>query len=162
MAWWTHLLFFRRYPENNIVEPKEENLFAGFRRAFRRHLYDNFVDVLYFLLSVFTYLYLGFSIITFFFQKQVPKSFPYIIDTLSEPYLGALGIYVVVKEIERRRGREIRKHWGELLATIWFLFFVAATILTYFSEQYQLGGVYKTVVTNALAAIIIRIGTLLR
>lgn len=165
MAWWTHILFFGRNTleeENKSTTQKEETIFAVFRRAVKELIYENFLTFLYYLLSFFTYLYLGLSIITFFLPRQVPQSFPYVIDTLSEPYLGALGIYVVVKELERRRGKDSQKHWGEYFTATWFLFFIAATILTYFSENYELGGLYKTVVTNALAAIIIRIGTLIR
>lgn len=165
MAWWTHLLFFgRNIPgeENQSTAQKEENIFTVLRRAVKEYLYKNFLTLLYYLLSTFTYLYLGLSIITFFLSKQVPKSFPYIIDTLSEPYLGALGVYVVVKELERRRGKEPPKHWGELFTATWLIFFAVATILTYLSDDYNLSGTYKNVVTNALAAIIIRIGTLIR
>lgn len=165
MAWWTHILFFGRNTlgeENKGTTQKEEAIFAVFRRAVKEYIYDNFLTLLYYLLSVFTYLYLGLSIITFFLPRQVPKSFPYVIDTLSEPYLGALGVYVVIKELERRRGKDSRKHRGEYFTATWFIFFLSATILTYFSESYELGGLYKTVVTNALAAIIIRIGTLIR
>lgn len=162
MTWWTHLLFFGRYPE---VEPhtseKEEHTFVAFRRALKQYLYENFIDLLYVFLSIFTYFYLGISIVAFFFPAGLPPSIPYIIDILSEPYLGALGVYVVVKEIERRRGH-IKKRRGELFATLWFVFLMVATFLTYFSEQYQLSQVYKNIATNALAALIIRIGTLLR
>lgn len=165
MAWWTHLLFFRRETpgeENYGITQKEEGFFAVFLRALKDYIYQHFLALLYYVLSFLTYLYLGLSIVTFFFPKQVPKSFPYIIDALSEPYLGALGIYVVVKEIERRRGRKLYRHLGELFTAVWFLFFIAASGLTYFSDDYNLGALYKTVVTNALAAIIIRIGTLIR
>lgn len=164
MAWWTHIFFFGRntLEEDKSTTKKEENALALFRRAVKSYFYENFLALLYYFLSFFTYLYLGLSIITFFLPKQVPKSFPYIIDTLSEPYLGALGVYVVVKELERRREKYSPKHRGEYFTAIWFLFFLSATLLTYFSENYQLGGLYKTIVTNALAAIIIRIGTLIR
>jgi len=134
----------------------------SFQRAFRQYLYDHFIDILYFILSIFTYLYLAVSVATFFFEKYVPRAFPDIIDILSEPYLGALGVYVVVKEIERRRGRLIKKRRGELFAVAWFFFLVVATLLTYFSAEYHFTSVYKTVVTNALAALIIRLGTLVR
>lgn len=165
MAWWTHLLFFRNQlseEENQNEAPGENTLLALFRRAIKTYFYENTLDLLYRLLTIFTYLYLGLSIATFFFPSFVPKSFPYIIDTLSEPYLGVLGIYVIVREIELRRGKILQKRRGELFTAIWFLFFITATLLTFFTEGYYLNNVYKTVVTNALAALIIRIGTLLR
>lgn len=164
MAWWTHLLFLRNTSRNedNAVLGKRENLFAVFRRALTQYLYDHFVEVLYVTLSIFTYLYLFLTVIAFFFDELIPKSLPRIIDTLSEPYLGALGVYVVVREIERRKGRVRSRKWGELFAVIWFFFFITATVLTFFSKHYYLNELYKTIVTNALAALIIRIGTLIR
>lgn len=164
MAWWTHLLFLGENPERQSETEitRDEISLAFLYRVLRKFIYDNFVDILYFFLSVFTYLYLGLSIITFFFERRVPFAFPYIIDVLSEPYLGALGVYIIVKEIERRRGRKIQQGWGDLFAIVWFFFFIVASFLTYFSDQYHFSIVYKTVVTNALAALIIRIGTLIR
>ena len=163
MAWWTHLLFFGSYsPGDKDFDYQEENRFAIFRRVFKQYIYDHFVDLLYVSLGVFTYIYLLLSIVAFFFYSSVPRSLPHIIDTLSEPYLGSLGIYVVVKEIERRRGKVKKRRFGDLFAVVWFIFFLSATALTYFSEEYGLNEIYKTVVTNSLAALIIRIGTLLR
>jgi len=162
MAWWTHILFSKDILDRYEEPKKEESIFAVFRGALREYIYENFIDILYFILSIFTYFYLGLSVIAFFFQKTVPPILPYIIDTLSEPYLGALGIYVILKEIERRRGRFLKMRQGEVFAIFWFCFLVAATLLTYFSPYYHLNIVYKTVVTNSLAALIIRIGTMLR
>lgn len=163
MAWWTHLLFFKRQlAMQEDANSKDGGYFAVFGRAIKQYIYDNFIDLLYIFLSLFTYLYLGLSIVTFFFETSVPKAFPRIIDILSEPYLGALGIYVVVKELERRRGKITSRRWGEAFTATWFIFFITATFFTFFFDGYDLDGVYKTVVTNALAAIIIRIGTILR
>jgi len=163
MAWWNHLLF----TDSPSVIQKEANLqeelpLGLFRRAIRQYLYENFIDILYIALFTFTYLYLGLAIVTFFFEARVPHIFPNIIETLSEPYLGALGIYVIVKEIERRRGKMVQRLWGELFAVVWFFFFVTASILILFSNQYHVSMIYKNVVTNALAAIIIRLSVLLR
>lgn len=163
MAWWSHLLFFQSHPALRDETPqKEETPLVLFRRAIRQYFYDNFIDILYVGLSTFTYLYLGLALVTFFFESKVPAIFPNIIDMLSEPYLGALGIYVIVKEIERRRGKIIPRVWSELFAVVWFFFFVAASILILFSNEYHVSMLYKNVVTNALAAIIIRLGVVLR
>ena len=166
MAWWTHLLFFEKElgdQKGPKLEPGERRFSLGFiRRALREYVRQNYIDLLYLVLSLFTYVYLGLSVVTFFFETHVPRIFPNIIEVLSEPYLGVLGIYVVVKEIERRRGHLKRRTWGELFATIWFIFFLTATAFTFFSESYQTSHIYKTVVTNALAAVIIRLGTIIR
>lgn len=141
---------------------REEPLLERVQTALKQYLRDNLVDLLYYALSIFTYLYLAAIVLVFFFERQLPRSIPYIVDTLSEPYLGALGVYVVVKEIERRRGRQIRRRWGELFAHIWIMFLITASAAVYFSEYYHLSPIYQTVVTNALAALIIRIGTIIK
>lgn len=135
---------------------------ALMKTAIEPYLHDHLVDTLYYALGVFTYIYFALSALTFFFRTSVPNSFPYIVDILSNPYLGALGVYVVVKEIVRRRNNTMRRRWGELFATLWLTLFVTASLATYFSEYYYLDEMYKIVATNSLAAIIIRIGTLIR
>lgn len=164
MAWWTELLFFRGGIQfhNDDFAPIEENFTEKVRGLLHEYLKENFVDLLYYVLSIFTYFYLAAVILVFFFEYSFPPAFPYIVDTLSEPYLGALGVYVVVKEIERRRGRQIRRRWGELFAHIWIIFLICASLAVYFSEYYHLSPLYQTVVTNALAALIIRIGTIIK
>lgn len=163
MAWWTYILFSNGYSSlKRRGQTRSKSLFAVFKHVLQEHTKERFVDFLYFFLSILTYLYLGLTIITFFFESYVPNALLITVETLSEPYLGALGIYVVVKEIERRRGRHISYRWGDLFAALWIIFLVTATILTYVSEHYHVSVIYKTIVTNALAALIIRIGTILR
>lgn len=163
MAWWTHLLFFGHNLEDHKLPPAREQLsFSYFSRVLQDYFRQNLIDLLYLILSIFTYVYLALSILTFFFEKSVPLFLPDTIEILSEPYLGVLGVYVVVKEIERRRGYIKQRTWGELFAIIWFLFFVTASFLTFFSEDYHANAIYKTVVTNALAAMIIRLGMIIR
>lgn len=165
MAWWTHIFLFRKIPEegNKYEVARNNSTLAVFRRAIEDYFYNHLVDFLFVSLSIFAYLYLFLAIITFFFEDQAPKYLPDIIETLAEPYLGAIGIYIVVKEIERRRGKNIRSmRKGDIFTLIWFIFFVSASFLTYFSESYHWGSLYKTIVTNALAAIIIRIGALIK
>lgn len=163
MAWWTHLLFLGRSPQDHKSSPEEERpSFSYFKRAVREYFRQNFIDFLYIVLSLFTYVYLALSILTFFFEKSVPGFLPNTIEILSEPYLGVLGVYVVVKEIERRRGYIKQRTWGELFAIIWFFFFITASALTFYSEEYHANSIYKTIVTNALAAVIIRLGMIIR
>ena len=163
MAWWTHILFFGGDSEDHKPPPAEERFsFSYFSRVLKDYFRQNLIDLLYLVLSLFTYIYLALSILTFFFEKSVPSFLPKAIEILSEPYLGVLGVYVVVKEIERRRGHIKQRTWGELFAIVWFLFFVIASFLTFFSEEYHANAIYKTVVTNALAAVIIRVGMIIR
>ncbi len=146
------------------MPPLEEERFSFsyFNRVLREYFRKNLIDFLYLVLSLFTYIYLALSILTFFFEKSVPDFLPKTIEILSEPYLGVLGVYVVVREIERRRGHIKQRTWGELFAIIWFFFFIVASFLTFFSLEYHANAIYKTVVTNALAAVIIRLGMIIR
>jgi hypothetical protein len=187
MAWWTHILLFREDSEDNTkyAPARNDSLLAVFRRVLppkilvgghifplkilsggrtlQNYFYDHLVDFLFVSLSIFAYLYLLLTIVTFFFEDQAPKYLPDIIETLAEPYLGAIGIYIVVKEIERRRGKNLRGiRKSDFFTLIWFIFFVAASFFTYFSEHYHWSALYKTIVTNALAAIIIRIGAFIK
>lgn len=164
MAWWLHPLLFRKKPEENTREITKESqpLFALFRRAVSQYIYENFIDILYLVLSAFTYFYLAISVIAFFFENKTPKILPYAVDLLAEPYLGALATYVVVREIEKRKGKTIQKRWGEMFVAVWLIFLTAATVAIYFSGSYHLNETYKTVAANTLATIIIRIGTFIR
>ena len=162
MAWWTYLLFLGPLERREFQINQGEGISGVLKRALREYLYNNFVEILYVSLGVITYCYLALTIAAFFFEQHVPGIVPHLVDIFSEPYLGALGIYVVVREIEHRRGKHTKNRWGDLVAAAWILFLVAATTLTYVSENYHITGVYKIVVTNALAALIIRIGTILR
>lgn len=163
MAWWTHILFFKgRLGDRKEEDLTGQSLLASFRRALAQYIYDYFVDTLYVLLTIATYVYFGFSVITFLFEDSLPPLYPNIIEIFSEPYLGVLGVYVVVREVERRKGKIRQRTWGEIFAILWIVFLAVATGLTYYSDHYAVSETYKTIVTNALAALIIRIGTIVR
>lgn len=168
MAWWTEIIS-RPYPPETDKETNQEEEKDFFSAALSRVvkavkilIYDNFIDFLYLALSLFTYLYLSVSVFVFFFNSASPKILRYLVEATSEPYLGALAIYLIVKELEHRRSQPTHRRHGEFFVSVWFVFFVCATILTLFSEQYQLDGIYKTIVTNSFAAVIIHAATLLR
>jgi len=157
MAWWIHFLFYNKHYDTL----KEGRGFVGLYQVLVRYLHDRFINVVYIILSVLTYLYLFLSVLTFFFARHVPPVFSSIVETLSEPYLGALGVYIIVREIEKRRGY-IRSNRKEHFIFFWLLFSIIATLLISFSEYYYANELYKTIVTNTLATIIIRIGMLVR
>ena len=163
MTWWTHIAFPGSNPENHTTPLFREKFSSGLLyRAIRQYVYDNFVDILYVFLRIFTYLYLIISVVTFFFPAHVPHSFVYIVDALSEPYLGALGIYVIVKQLERRRKPNAPRSGIEFLPIFWLIFLAISSAAIFYSDNYHVGELYQTVVTNALAVMIIRIGTILR
>jgi len=162
MAWWTHIIFRNHFEKPQRPLFREELSLGYLRNAIKEYIYENISEILYFLFGLVTYLYLAIAIVVFFFEKSLPPLLPRVVEIFSEPYLGVLGVYVVVKEIERRRGHVKTRAWGELFGIIWFFFLVVATLFTFYSDNYHASEIYKTVVTNALAALIIRIGTMIR
>lgn len=161
MAWWTDILFLKRHLEESQGRESGSGLFARFLCAIRRVLYDNFVDTLHHLLFVATYSYLAANIAVFFFQSSMPRTFTTLVETFSEPYLGALGIYVVVNEIRRRRGRKVYPHFSSVFTALWIVLLTVSTALVYFGDTFYFNAVYRTIVTNSFAAFIIRLGTVL-
>jgi hypothetical protein len=165
MAWWSDIIenYEARRKARDRKTPRLPGFSLGFKETIRSFLHENFVDFLYLSLSVFTYLYILLSFVTFVFQEHGPHLLAYTMETLSEPYLGALAMYVLVKEIElRRMGKDQTKKRGELFVTVWLAFLVVATTATYLFEAFALNEIYQTIVTNSLAAVIIRMGSLLR
>ncbi len=161
MAWWIDILFLKKHFEGTQRKENGESIFVSLMRAVRRVLYDNFVDTLHHVLVVATYAYLLTNIVVFFFQQSLPSVASWLLAAFSEPYLGALGIYIVVNEIRRRRGRKVYMRLGSVATIIWFALLVTSSLLVYFGDTYHLNTVYRTTVTNSFAAFIIRIGTVL-
>jgi len=161
MAWWTDIIFFRRRFEEIKTQENGSNLFVRLFCVFRRTFYDNFIDTLHNVLVVATYAYFGANITIFFFQGSLSRNFISIVETFSEPYLGALGIYIVVNEIRRRRGKNVHPHFSTAFATSWMILLLVSTVLVYLGDTYHFNTVYRTIVTNSFAAFIIRLGFIL-
>lgn len=162
MAWWTDIMFLGRVLEERQRTGKEENIFVFLARAIRRVFYENLVDTLHVLLTFLTYAYLSASIVGFFFQQYVPSIFISLVSTFAEPYLGALGVYVVVNEIRRRNGHAPHPRLATVFVSLWFMFLGISTVLVYFEHSYPFNGIYRTIITNSFAAMVIRIGAMLR
>lgn len=161
MAWWIDIMFLKKHFEEQGGQESGSNLFVKFMRALRGIFYDNFVDTLHYVLVVATYAYFAANIAIFFFQVSLPRTFISLVETFSEPYLGALGIYIVVNEIRRRRGKNVHPHFSTAFAVSWMVLLLVSTMLVYFGDTYYFNTVYRTIVTNSFAAFIIRLGVLL-
>ena len=161
MAWWTALFLNFVSDTGSGGEKKEAHAFVLLVRAVRRAFYENFVDTIHIVLLLATYAYLVLSVAAFFFQNAFPRQIVYIVDAFSEPYLGVLGIYVVVNEIRRRRGKVAHPHFANVFAGVWAAFLVVSTLIVILGDTYYFNEMYRTVVTNSLAALIIRVGTIL-
>lgn len=158
MAWWEsfseflYTSIFKRPGEKEDAYGLENNVAL-------RH---SAIDVLYFLLGFFTNIY-GLTITVIFFARAT-HMIPVLVQTLDafqEPYLGALGVYVVLKEIRKRRHGLASRHFGEAFVVFWLLLLFVATVTVLFSASYRFDEVYKLIITNSLAALVIYIGGLI-
>jgi hypothetical protein len=120
-----------------------------------------FLDILYGTIRFFAYAYLFAIIISFFSQNH--RSF-YIstLDALSSPYMGAIGIYFVLKEALLRNGKNIPRNAGETFFILWSLLLLISTMLVFLSPHFHANAIYNLILKNSLAAILFRIGLFLR
>jgi len=117
------------------------------------------LDWLFIGLSTFTHIYLVVLAIVFFgrLANQFSRLFS-LLDLLQNPYLGALGVYVVLKEIRKRRRAYPSRYWGELFVVLWVALLVIATFLTIISGSYNFDNIYRIILINGLLVLIIYIG----
>lgn len=158
MAWWDLL---RNFLYNSILKkPGEEN--GNNDISGRIGLRRGAVDWLYYFLGVFTNLY-GVALTLLFFLQRGGEFLVFVraLDALQEPYLGGLGVYVILKEIRKRRRREPSRHRGEYFVILWAALLVLSSALVLVSPQYHFDDVYRLIVTNSLATLIIYVGGLL-
>lgn len=117
------------------------------------------IDWLFVGLGAFTHIYLVFLAIFFFgrLAGDLPQLFQ-ILDALQEPYLGALGIYVILKEMRKRRRKYPSRYLGELFVAFWAVILVLSTLLVFFSPYYSFDQIYRIILTNGLVVLLIYIG----
>lgn len=176
MAWRKISIIFKNlFPEENKgcsqsenENPKcaGENITAILKcghKNFAEFLKNHSLDILYVLFGFITHAYLVVILISFFLRHYIPETAIHLADSLSEPYLGIIGIYLVLKEVRIRTGKEIsHRIIGEAFVVIWIILLFVSTLLTFLSESYIVDDVYRLIITNSLASVIIRIGTLFR
>ncbi|MBI2637845.1 MAG: hypothetical protein HYW88_03005 [Candidatus Sungbacteria bacterium] len=121
------------------------------------------LDILYRIFGLITHGYFVIIITSFFFQNHLPESLIKLADSLSEPYLGVIGIYLVLKEVRARVGKPTpRGLWKESFVAAWVMLLFISSALTFLSQSYHVDEVFRLIITNSLASVIIRIGTLVR
>ena len=120
------------------------------------------VDWLYRILGIFTYCYLAVLAVFFFFglDRVYPVIFIFL-DALQEPYLGALGVYVLLKEVRKRRRAYPSIYFGELFVVLWTAIVFMATLAVLLSDNFQFGNTYRIIFTNSAAALIIFLGSII-
>lgn len=120
------------------------------------------IDWLYLWLGLFTHLY-GISVTILFFAQAADKwpKFVGFLMALQEPYLGALGVYVVLKEIRKRHHHLDSRHFGELFVFLWMLLLLSSSLFVLILPEYHFDSLYRLIITNSLATLIIYIGGIL-
>lgn len=161
MAWWSEFTAHKVPSIRYYSHHHHEHWWVVLGRAVKIFFYSHFLDMLYYGLTIFTFSYLAFVVWAFFDQNNIPIVVTRAVDALAEPYLGTLGVYLVVKEIRQRLGKKTHKHFADLIVAAWLILMLASSLLTVFSASYHFNIVYRHIVTNSLAALIIRIGTFL-
>lgn len=117
------------------------------------------VDWIFIVLGWFTHIY-G-TLLTVLFFLHADMAWPIVVgllQALQEPYLGALGVYVVLKEVRKRAHKEKSLHKGEFFVGMWLLLLLTSTLSVIFISRYHFDLVYKMIITNSLATLIIYLG----
>lgn len=112
-------------------------------------------------LELFTSLYLIVIAFEFFSNFHVEHpTLEKVLDGFSEPYLAALGVYVILKEIYKRRtAQAISLHRGEVFVLLWAILLFLTTVAVVSTEHYRFDAVYGLIISNSLASLMIYIGS---
>lgn len=160
MAWWDNNLLLEYVFDQEKKPGRGDGFFVRAYKALHEYFVSHFIEFLYVFSSFITYAYLVSVVAVFFFKTAIPPIVTKIIDSVSEPYLGLIGIYIILKEIRERRGERVSV-LSEIFIALWFSLLVVSTVLTFFSTSYHFDEFYKLIITDSLAAFIIRLGTFL-
>ena len=154
--------FHDRFLSKFEAEDKSSYVLRFLKWAFGTAFQKELVEIIYFGIRFFVYAYLAIIIFSFFFHALVPKILLDVLSSLSDPYVGAIGVYFVLLGILRRRGKHIPMDAGEIFFVVWLLLLVVSTGLIYFSSDFRFDTTYNLIMKNSLAALIFRIGIFLR
>lgn len=157
MFWFRTLHYYIR---KNIRDPDFEP--PNVRAAFWNALAKETLDLFYFLLASFTYLYLIFSAAVFFLRLgQIDPVWAELVDVFSEPYLGSVGIYVILKEVRKRRRGFISQHAGEIFVALWLMLLVVSSLLVLFSPHFSYTLAHRTIIVNSVVVLLIYLGSVI-
>lgn len=160
MAWWGLLSnFFNKEGLGGDSAPKDPK---NLKEAIRGALIQDGIDVLYFILWFFTHFYI-ISTAFLFFSARGGYYFVTtgLVDALSEPYLGAIGIYVILKELRKKRINNESRHRGEIFVWAWLMLLIVSSILVISTDKFRFDDIMKVIITNSLASAIIYVAGLM-
>lgn len=157
MAWWDETT---QYIYESGLESEKSNGAKTFWQRFYEIFFHETVDLLYFFLGVFTYLYL--FAVAFLYISGI-SGFDTVgsklIRALAEPYLGMVGIYTVLKESRKRKYGLMSRHWGEFFVLVWLLLLFVSSMLASFSQFYTFTRTLELIIMIALSIGVIYIGS---
>ena len=158
MAWWEETTAY--IYESGLENPSQRKLPLSFLDRINEVFFRETVDILYFFLGIFTYVYL--FAIAFLYLSGV-SSFDTVasklIRALAEPYLGAVGIYAILKESRKRRYAISSRHHGELFVIGWLGLLALAALFATFSQFYTFTKTLELIIMLSLSIGIIYIGS---
>ncbi|KKT28868.1 hypothetical protein A3G55_02035 [Candidatus Giovannonibacteria bacterium RIFCSPLOWO2_12_FULL_44_25] len=156
MAWWEETT---NYIYESGLEDKRNNAPKTFWQRLNDIFFQEAVDALYLFLGIFTYVYL--FAIAFLYLSGV-SSFDTVatklIRALAEPYLGAVGIYTILKESRKRRYALYSRHWGEFFVIGWLGLLTISSGLALISGFYTFTKTLELIIMLSLSIGIIYVG----
>ncbi len=156
MAWWEEIKSYLQ--KSGIDSPREDNA-KTIWEMLEEVFFNDAVDILYFWLGVFTYVYF-FAVALLYlgaissYEIVATK----ILLALAEPYLGAVGIYTILKETRKRKRTKKPRHWGEIFVVAWIALFVISIFLAFFFKEYTFNRTLELIMTLSVSIGIIYIG----
>lgn len=157
MAWWEETTEY--IYESGLEDPSQRKLPLTLLDKINEIFFRETIDILYFFLGIFTYVYL--FAIAFLYLSGV-SSFDTVasklIRALAEPYLGAVGIYTILKESRKRRYAISSRHRGEIFVMAWLLLLAVASLLAIFTKFYTFTKTFELIIMLSLSLGIIYVG----
>ena len=80
-----------------------------------------------------------------------------LLGAVSEPYLGAVGIYVILKEIRKRKIARESRHYGEIYVWLWLILLLTGSSLVLLTKNFHFDTIMRLIITNSLASFVIYI-----
>lgn len=145
----------------NTKPQEEERTIKSFKRRLYEAFFEEAVDLVYLLLGIFTYVYILAAFIIYFAAYELNSIVVKTFETLAEPYLGGVAIYVILKESRKRSHRLGSRHKGENFVLLWALLITFSVFSAAVFEQYTYSSVLSTIITNGLAVILIYTGSVI-
>ena len=154
MAWWLNIIEYLRNSENG-----QNNKDFSLKKIITRAIAESAVDFLYYAVGFFTSVYFLIAVYLFFWRGGIYHDVAVrIFDSLSEPYLGSVGIYVILKEIRKRYNKVPSRHFGEYFVLAWSALFLISGILVFYTSGFSFDNLMGAITTITLALVVIYTG----